>query len=314
MEPLYVGIDVSKDRLDVAIRPGNEAWSEGNGPEGIGRLVEKLKEKSPALVVLEATGGYQAPVAGALAGAGMPVVVVNPRQVRDFAKSTGRLAKTDALDADVIAHFGEVIKPEPRVLPEEETRRFQELLTRRRQLLELLVAERLRLRMVSDVKVRRSVKSHIVWLKKQLEELDGDLEGRLRNSAVWREKDELFQSVPGVGKVLSSTLIVCLPELGRLNRKQIASLAGVAPFNRDSGLYRGHRSIWGGRANVRTALYMGALVATRYNPVIRVFYKRLRENGKKPKVAITACMRKMLVILNTMVREGTHWRPTLQES
>jgi transposase len=314
MDSLYVGIDVSKESLDVAVRPGMEAWSEGNGPEGIGRLVEKLKGMAPMLVVLEATGGYQNAATAALAAGGLPVVVVNPRQIRDFAKSTGRLAKTDKLDADAIAHFAEVVKPEPRVLPEAETMRFHELLSRRRQLLEMSVAERLRLGMISDPKVRKSIKSHIAWLKKQLEDLDGDMDSRLRSSPVWREKDELFRSVPGVGKVLSSTLLICLPELGRLNRKQIAALAGVAPFNRDSGTLRGQRCIWGGRANVRTVLYMGTVAATQHNPVIRAFYKRLREKGKKPKVAITACMRKLLVILNTMAREGTHWNPTLQES
>lgn len=314
MNPLYVGIDVSKDRLDVAVRPGTEAWSEGNGPEGIARLVERLRGMGPTLVVLEATGGYQLPVTGALAAAGMPVVVVNPRQVRDFAKAMGRLAKTDALDADAIAHFAETVKPEPRVLPDADALLLQEILARRRQLLVMLVAEQNHLGTVRDPLIRKEVKSHIEQLRKRIATLDGDLDNKLKNSPIWREKIDLLKSVPGVGKVLSVTLLACLPELGKLNRKEIAALVGVAPFNRDSGMMRGKRAVWGGRAHVRSALYMGALVATRHNPIIQVFYKRLKDNGKKPKVALTACMRKLLVILNTMVRNGTRWNPILQES
>jgi transposase len=314
MNPLYIGIDVSKDRLDVAVRPGTEAWSEGNGPEGIALLVERLKNMGPTLVVLEATGGYQSPATGALAAAGLPVVVVNPRQVRDFAKAMGRLAKTDALDADTIAHFAEMVKPEPRALPEGDAILLQELLVRRRQLLMMMVAEQNHMGTVRDPLIRKEIKSNIEQLKKRIATLDGDLDNKLKNSPIWREKIDLLKSVPGVGKVVSVTLLACLPELGLLNRKEIASLVGVAPFNRDSGRMRGQRTIWGGRANVRSALYMGALVASRHNPVIKVFYKRLMDNGKKPKVALTACMRKLLVILNTMVRNGTHWDPILQES
>jgi len=314
MSTLYVGIDVSKDRLDIALRPSGETWSEGNGPDGISFLMGKLKALGPALVVLEATGGYQMPVTAALAAAGMPVVVVNPRQVRDFARSLGLLAKTDALDANVIARFAEMVKPEPRPLPDEAGRQLQDLLARRRQLLGMLVAEKNHLVMVTDPSIRRDVKSHIEFLKKRLGKLDDDLGDKLRSTPAWREKDELFRSVPGVGRVLSVTLLAGLPELGRLNRKEIAALAGLAPFNRDSGSMKGQRRVWGGRANVRQALYMSALVGTRYNPVIRAFYKRLTEKGKTPKVALTACMRKLLVILNTMAKTGTRWNPAMQEA
>lgn len=314
MTSLFVGIDVAKDRLDVAVRPGGQAWGEANGPEGIARLVEQVRGLQPRLVVLEATGGYQLPVMAALLAAGLPVVVVNPRQIRDFAKATGRLAKTDALDAEAIAHFGEVVKPEPRPLPDTAALHLQELLTRRRQLLGMIVAEENHLGMVRDPAIRKAVQRHVEQLRRMLRDLDTDVEHRLRSSPVWRAKNELLQSVPGVGQVLAVTLLACLPELGRLNRKEIASLAGVAPFNRDSGRMHGVRTVWGGRANVRTALYMGTLAATRFNPVIRAFYARLRANGKRPKVALTACMRKLLVILNTMVREGTTWNPIPQEA
>ena len=304
----YVGIDVAKAHLDIAVRPDDKEWSVTNDEEGIGTLVSQLQELGPARVVLEATGGLELAVTGALAAAELPVVVVNPRQVREFARATGRLAKTDRLDAQMIAHFGEAIKPTLRPLPDAETQALAEQLTRRRQVVAMPTAEKNRLH-TARPPVRQEISKHIAWLQKSLEKVDTDLGDALRHSPLWREQDNLLQSVPGVGPVVSLTLLAELPELGTLDRWQIASLVGVAPLNRDSGTFRGQRTVWGGRPRVRAALYMGTLTATRFNPIIKAFYDRLLAAGKPTKVALTACMRKLLVILNSMVNRRTHWGP-----
>jgi transposase len=307
MSPLvFVGIDVSQTCLDIAIRPG-ASYSLTHKEAAIVVLVEQLLALGPTLIVLEATGGMEIPLTSALATAGLPVVVVNPRQVRDFAKASGRLAKTDALDAQVLAQFAEVMRPQPRPLPDAETRALAALLTRRRQLVEMLTAEKNRLLSASSP-IRKRVRTHIVWLERELEHTNTDLSDAIRQSPVWREKDELLRSVPGVGPVLTSTLLANLPELGTLTSKQIAALVGVAPLNRDSGTLRGRRTVWGGRAQVRAILYMSAIVAARFNPVIRSFYQRLQRVGKAKKVALTACMRKLLTILNAMLKHRTPWR------
>ncbi len=308
---MYVGIDVSKAELEVAV--GEEGWTVGNDTAGIEELVERLTEQSPELVVLEATGGHEAPAVAALAEAGLPVVVANPRQVRDFGRATGQLAKTDRIDARVLALFAERVRPEVRALPDEAAQELTALLARRRQLLEMLVAEKNRLNMAPKT-VRKGIRQHIEWLKRQLRMVDSDLERRVKESPVWRAKEDLLRSVPGIGPVVSRTLIGELPELGRLSRREIAALAGVAPLNRDSGTLRGKRMVWGGRRSVRAALYMAALTGSQRNPVIREFYERLIERGKPPKVALTACMRKLLVIVNAMVRDGALWDPAAHAS
>lgn len=301
----YIGIDVAKAQLDMFIRPTGERLSVTNDELGIRRLIEQLKACD--FVILEATGGLEAPLAGALAIAGIAVAVVNPRQVRDFARATGRLAKTDRLDAEVLARFGEMVRPTPRPLPDAQAQVFEALLTRRRQLVEMLTAEKNR-RTGAPKVLYRSIDEHIRWLEKRLAGFDDELGTIIRDSPIWRERDELLRSVPGVGTVLSRTLLAHLPELGALNRKQIAALAGLAPFNRDSGSLRGSRCIWGGRAEVRRVLYMATVAGVRSNPVIRTFYLRLRARGKQAKPALTACMRKLLVILNAMLRSKTQWQ------
>ena len=304
----FVGIDVSKAVLDVAVRPAGDAWSVANSPEGIAQLVDRLREIAPKLIVLEASGGLERRAIAALAGARLPVVAVNPRQVRDFAKATGRLAKTDAIDAEVLALFAERIRPEVRPLPDEETQELQALVVRRRQVVDMITAEKNRLSAAPPSKrVRTAIGKTIKWLQKQLEEIDNDLDGAVRKSPAWREKDDLLNSVKGVGPVLSRTLLSMVPELGTLGRRQISALIGVAPLNRDSGTQRGRRSVWGGRASVRAVLYMCALAAIRSNPAIRAFYERLVAAGKLPKVAIVACMRKLLTILNAILRTKTPW-------
>lgn len=300
----FIGIDVSKDRLDVAQRPKVASWFVANTDEGIQELVQRLASDQPALVVLEATGGLETAVVAALVAAQMPTVVVNPRQVRDFARAIGQLAKTDAVDAVVLAHFAEAVRPEVKPLPDEATRELDALLTRRRQLIEMQVAEKNRLRRTTAQRVRRDIQKHLHWLERQLAEIDKDLDDSIKRTPAWREKDDLLQGVKGVGPVLSATLLGELPELGRLNRREIAKLVGVAPLNRDSGQFKGRRRIWGGRASVRASLYMSALVASRYNPVIRALYQRLITQGKPKKVALTACMRKLLAILNAVARDG----------
>lgn len=305
---IYVGIDVAKEQLQVAVRPGGEAWSVTNDRPGLRDLVKRLAASKAALVVLEATAGMEMPVVAALAAAGLPVVAVNPRNAREFARATGRLAKTDIIDAHVLAQFGEALKPPLRPLPDAATQELNALVTRRHQLVEMITAEKNRLAQAVTKAVRASIREHIRWLERRLADIDQDLAGSIRQTPVWREKDELLRSVQGVGPVLSTTLLAGLPELGALGRKQIAALVGVAPLNRDSGRHRGKRMIWGGRARVREALYMGTLVATRFNPVIRAFYQRLLAAGKPKKVALTACMRKLLTILNAMARHDTPWQ------
>ena len=307
---LFVGIDVSKDRLDVAVRPTGETWQVPYDAEGISSLAENLRELAPQLVVLEATGGMELAVAGELALAEVPIAVVNPRHVRNFARAAGKLAKTDALDARVLAHFAEAMQPEPRPLPDATTQELKALVARRRQLVEMITAEKNRMRTATR-RIRPKVQEHVRWLEEHLEDLDQDLGDFMRSSPMWKDKDELLRSTPGVGPVLSMTLLSGLPELGTLNRGEIAALVGVAPFNRDSGTLRGKRKVWGGRGQVRAALYMAALVATRYNPVLRVFYQRLCAAGKPKKVALTACMRKLLTILNAMVKHHHPWNPQL---
>lgn len=304
---VFIGIDVCKARLDVSRYPDGQRWALCHDELGIAALIEKLKTQVPVLVVLEATGGLEIPLTGALCEAGVPVVVVNPRQVRDFAKATGRLAKTDTIDAAVLSHFAGVIRPEIRPLPSPQARELSDLISRRHQMVEMITAEHNRLSTVCG-RVKREIQAHITWLEKRLKGLHDDLSELIRSTPVWREKDTLLQSALGVGDVLSCSLLANLPELGTLNRKKIAALVGVAPLNRDSGQFRGKRSIWGGRAQVRRVLYMGTLVATRHNPVIKAFYQRLLQAGKPKKVALTACMRKLLTILNAMLKNRTAWQ------
>ena len=310
---IYVGIDVAKARVDVAVRPVGDRCEVSNDEAGIAELVAQMQHLKPAALVLEASGGLELPLVAALAAASLPVVVVNPRQVRDFAKATGRLAKTDSLDAAVLAHFAEAVRPPLRPLRDADTQALNSLVARRQQVMTMLVAERNRLSS-ANMAVRPRIETHIAWLKQELDDLDQGLRQTLRQSAVWREKDDLLRSVPGVGEQISLTLLAYLPELGTLNRRQIAALVGVAPFNRDSGTLRGKRTVWGGRARVRTALYMGAMVASRFNPVIRDFYQRLLSAGKPKKLALTACMRKLLVILNSMLKHGSSWNQAATKS
>ncbi|MDQ3516142.1 MAG: IS110 family transposase [Gemmatimonadota bacterium] len=303
---VVVGIDVSKARLDVAVLPSGEAWSCGNDEAGIKDLVDRVKVFRAGLVVLEATGGYELGVTMALAEQEIPLVVANPRQIRDFARATGRLAKTDSLDAHMLALFGQRVAPEPRPLADEPAQELRALLTRRRQLVDMLSAERHRLDLAKKL-VRKSLKAHIAYLERELRISNTELTGLIRESPIWREKDDLLQSVPGIGQVTSQTLVAELPELGHLGRREIAALVGVAPLNRDSGTHRGVRHTWGGRSSVRKVLFMAALTAVRWNPAIRAFYQRLVAAGKPKKVALVACMRKLLTILNTMVRSNQPW-------
>ncbi len=306
----YVGIDVSKHWLDVGIRPARRAERLANDEAGIEAVVAQLGAVAPERIVLEASGGLELPLVAALAAAALPVVVVNPRQVRDFARAMGRLAQTDALDAQVLAHFAEAVRPELRPLPDAETQALRDLVARRRQLVAMLVAERPR-RRAARAAVRPAIEAHIAWLQQALAQLDDQLQTSVQLSPHWRAHDQLWRSVPGVGPQLARTLLAQLPELGQLDRRRIAALVGVAPYNRDSGQWRGSRSIWGGRASVRAALYMSALVASRHNPVIRDFYQRLLARGKPKKSALTACMRKLLVILNAILKTNTPWQAPL---
>jgi transposase len=305
--PCFVGIDVSKESLEVALRPSGKQQRFSNDDEGVARLVPFLRAEAPALIVLEATGKFELRIARALAVEGLLFNIINPRQARAFAKATGILAKTDRIDALVLARFAEVLQPQARSLKTEETEALCDLVTRRRQVVEMITAEKNRQGTASK-RVRRDIQAHIRWMEKRLEDLNDDIDDLIRQSPLWREKEKLLQSVTGVGPVLVSTLLGALPELGTLNRKQIAALVGVAPFNRESGRYRGKRTILGGRGPVRSVLYMGTLAAIRYNEVIRAFYRRLVQAGKPKKVALTACMRKLLVILNTMLKNGTSWQ------
>ena len=305
-EARFVGIDVSKAQLDVAVRPTGKRWTLPYDQTGIEGLIPQIVDLGPALVLLEATGGLELPLVAALAAAALPVVVVNPRQVRDFAKATGTLAKTDTLDAGVLAHFADAVRPEVRPLKDAETQVLNSLTARRHQVMTMLVSEKNRLGTAIGA-VGPRIEAHIAWLEQELSDLDKGLRQTLRRSPVWREKDDLLRTVPGVGEQISLTLLANLPELGTLNRRQIAALVGVAPYNRDSGALRGKRAVWGGRSRVRAVLYMGALVASRHNPAIRDFYQRLLAAGKPKKVALVASMRKLLVILNGMLKHGSPW-------
>jgi transposase len=305
---VVVGIDISKARLDVGVVPTSEKWSVANDLDGLAELACKLSDVSPTLVVMEATGGLERPVRTVLEQAGLRCAVVNPRQIRDFAKAMGILAKTDTLDALVLATFGEKVAPEVRPGKDRDTLELEAMVKRRRQLIGMLTAEKNRLKGEASPKMRTNLEQHIQWLEQCLKDLDREMRKRIRDIPEWREKDKIIRSVPGVGPITMLTLLALLPELGKLSRRQIAALVGLAPFNRDSGRRRGLRRIWGGRAAVRSALYMAALSAIRWNPVIKTFYNRLIEAGKKKKVAITACMRKLLTILNSMVRSGCTWQ------
>jgi transposase len=303
---IFVGIDVSKQTLDVALGEDAKPIQISNDQTGVDALVKKLKSISPNLVVLEATGGYEALVASTLYDSGLPVVVANPRHVRDFAKSLGILAKTDAIDARVIALFAAAVKPELRPLKDRATAELSALVARRRQLVDMIVAEKNRLHKAIK-RNRKDIKEHIKWLNKRLDHINKDIDKEIQNSPIWRYRDDILQSTPGVGPTTAAILISDLPELGSIDPKKIAMLVGLAPLNRDSGKFKGRRRIWGGRSHVRSALYMSTLAAVRCNPVIRSFYKRLTEAGKCHKVAMTACMRKLLVTLNAMVRDQTLW-------
>ena len=307
-EIVCVGVDIAKNTLDVAASNLNETSQFDNDYEGITQAVRYIAGLKPTRIILEATGNYEMPLAASLQSNHLPVIIVNPRQVRDFARATGVLAKTDRIDAGILALFGLQIKPEVRPLPDKQAREMGGLLTRRRQLIEMLTAEHNRL-LQADNNIRQSIEIHIKWLEEAISTINGDLDCQIRNSPSWREKDDLLQSVPGIGPVASATLLSQLPELGTLNRRQIAALVGVAPLNRDSGIMRGKRCVWGGRAGIRTALYMATLVATRFNPIIAAFYRRLCNAGKAHKVALTACMHKLLTILNAMVKNRSHWSP-----
>lgn len=304
---MFIGIDVAKDRLDVHVRPSGETFTVARDGEGIDELAKRLGTVAPTLIVLEATGGFETIVTAGLAAAGLPVVVVNPRQIRDFARATARLAKTDTLDAAVIAHFAEAVNPPVRPLADPQARLLGELMARRRQLIEMIVAEGNRRRVLTAKRALKSVDRVVAILKAQLQQIDHDIDTSIRGTPAWREAEDLLVSVPGIGPRIARTLIAEMPELGRLDRRQIASLTGVAPFNRDSGTWRGRRTIAGGRPVVRGALYMSILVSIRRNLPLAETYHRLRAAGKPAKVAIVACMRKLVTILNAILRDKKPW-------
>jgi transposase len=306
----FVGIDVSKDHLDLAIRPGGPATRHPYDETGLAGLVARLSAERPALIVVEATGSLESPLVAALAVAKLPVAVVNPRQVRDFARAIGKLAKTDAIDAEVLARFAEAVRPEVRPVPEEKARELTALLSRRRQVVEIRVAERNRLRTAAVTAVRADLEAHLAYLDDQVGRLEGQLDQAIQDSPAWKAKDELLRSIPGIGPVVSRTLLASLPELGTLGRGKIAALVGLAPMNRDSGTLRGRRMIVGGRPEVRSALYLATLSAARYNPALKVFYGRLRAAGKPAKLALTAAARKLLTIADAIVRTGRPWQPS----
>jgi transposase len=309
MDTIVVGIDVSKDRLDVAVLPGGEAFVVERNAAGLDRLIDRLHPLSPTIVALEATGGFETVAAAALASAGLPVVVVNPAQIRAFARALGQRAKTDPIDAAVIARFAEATKPQPRPLPDEATRLLADLVARRRQIVEMMAAEGQRDQRTTDKRLKRSIARVRKVLEKELNELDAEIDDSIRGSPAWREKEDLLASVPGIGPTIARTLIAELPELGTLGRKQIAALAGLAPFTRQSGQWKGRSFIGGGRVPVRTVLFMGALVAMRHNPVLRAFFDRLRAAGKPKMVALIAVARKLLTILNAILRDKRPWQP-----
>jgi len=311
METVFVGIDVSKDQLDVALPDGTHSWT--NDPDGHRQLVEHFGKLPLQMIVLEATGGYERAITAELAAAELPVVVVNPRQVRDFARATGRLAKTDQIDAAVLAEFGRAVRPPQRPMPDAEVEKLREKLARRRQLVQMLTAEGNRLQQAHEASVRKSIRDVQQTLTKQLAHIDDDLQRTIQQTPAWREKENLLRSVPGIGPQTALSLLVELPELGSCSRQQIAALVGVAPLNRDSGKFRGQRTTWGGRPTVRKALYMATLTATRHNPKIRNHYQGLLKAGKRKKVALVACMRKTLCILNAVLRDQQPWKtPKIQ--
>lgn len=303
----FFGIDVSKLQLEIAARPSSEFWTATNDESGIRDLVKRLRRLCPTLIVMEATGGYELELAMALAAAKLPFAVANPRQVRDFAKGLGLLEKTDKIDASILAYFADVVRPQPRPLPSEATLRLNALVVRRRQLVTMLTCEENR-RATAPKEMRPAIQAHIDWLRQCLSSLEGDLRQAIKQNPEWREEYRILRSAKGVGPVFALTLIAGLVELGKLNRREIAKLVGTAPFARDSGKFKGRRMIWGGRASIRTVLYMAALAATRSNPVIRDLYQRLLRAGKLKKVALVACMRKLLTILNAMVRDAKPWQ------
>jgi transposase len=307
-DDIAVGIDVSKAELSIAVHPSGETWTTSTAPDAIDDVIHRLVALEPVVIVVESTGGYERALVAACAAAHLPVAVVNPRQVRAFAHAIGRTAKTDAIDASVLALFGARVRPEPRPLPDAETQALAALVARRRQLLEMLGAERQRLLQATTKVIQRDLRHHIRWLERRVAEVDDELGGAIQSSPVWRVKDDLLRSVPGIGPTVARTLLAELPELGRLDRRAIAALVGVAPLNRDSGQWRGRRMIFGGRASVRTALYMAALVATRHNAPLQRFYQRLRAAGKPPKVALVAVMRKLLTIINAMIKHQSSWQ------
>lgn len=307
VSPLHVGIDVSKARLDVAVHERDEQWVAWYDGPGLARLVERLQALQPARIVVEASGGLEALLVAELAAASLPVAVVNPKRVRDFAKAKGLLAKTDRLDARVLAHFAAAIQPPLSHLPSADEQRLAELVTRRRQVVEMLTAEQNRLSR-APARLRERIQPHLAWLEAELSALNSDIHDFIGQHPAWQDDADRLDSVPGIGPVTASTLLAELPELGQLNRKRIAALVGVAPFNHDSGRRRGQRRIRGGRTAVRNVLYMATLAATRFNPVIRAFYERLLRAGKEKKVALTACMRKLLTILNALIRHKQAWR------
>ncbi len=304
----FVGIDVSKDRLDVHVRPHGKIFTTGRDDAGLAELIEDLRELKPTLIVLEATGGYEAVVASALAAAHLPLAVINPRRIREFAKAVGKLAKTDRIDAAIIAHFAEAVRPPIRPVGEAEAQALGERVTRRRQVIEMMVDERNRARLVRQKRIQKAIERHLALLQKELSEIEHDIDDAIRQSPVWQADAKILDSVPGIGKATTRVLIAELPELGKLDRRQIAALVGVAPFNHDSGKKAGRRAITGGRPAVRAALFMAALVASRCNKVIAAHYQKLRAAGKTGKLALVACMRKLLVILNAMLRDKTPWK------
>lgn len=303
---LYVGIDVSKKTLDLDSYPRSKPMQFLNDEQGHARLVAALLELQPKLIVVEATGGMESSAVAAMATAMLPIVVINPRQARDFAKAIGMLAKTDQVDAHALARFAEAVKPELRPLKSGEVVELEAILTRRRQLVEMVTAEQNR-RLRASGPIIKDIDAHIIWLKQRIKSVDGDMIGAIKSSPVWQAKADLLLSVPGIGRVTTATLLAELPELGTLNRREICALVGICPYNRDSGAYRGRRSIWGGRASVRAALYMATLVATRHNPVIKAYYQKLVNAGKFKKVALVACMRKLLVSMNMIVHNQVPW-------
>jgi transposase len=308
MDAIYVGIDVSKDRLDVHVRPSEEVFAVARNSKGLFALIERLQNLKPTLIAVEATGGFETIVAAAIAGAHLPLAVINPAQIRHFAQAVGKRAKTDPIDAAVIAHFAEAVKPEPRELPDEAARLLAELVSRRTQLIEMLVAERQREKLASAGRIRKSLARHITALEKELSEIDRDIATMVRGSPVWREKEDLLITFPGVGNTLARIFLADIPELGRLTRRQIASLVGVAPFTRRSGQWKGKSMIAGGRPTARSAVFLAALSASRYNPGLRAFYQRLLAAGKPKMVALIAVARKLLTILNAIIRDNKPWQ------